>query len=479
MKLNTLITGIVVSTIACSTAYADMASTQDGVQQPSAEAKNDNPLGSLARSLFGDVLKRHGLSIYGWAEGSLIYSDNSVSDTSLPQGLGKSTLPQTFFSQTSGAVFNQVGITFCKGDACAPFFSLGMKHNVLGRITPTPAPRSEEFDVGFNITAMYGEDVFFLKTKGLDDSNSNAGDQYKFGLTQAYLDFYFPIAAGANLMVGSFQTSLANDVGYPATPPNWFATHTYAFAHGPAKHVGALMQVKIPTASDFGLFSVEAGIVRGWNNLSSETDDPHFMLGARWRSPSMKTWVDFESIIGNGQNDSTDLDSLGRPVGGGSPYLALSSTGEYLTRFTGFLNATHQFSDSLQGAIETTYGYQEGGDIAATPFAVISDSEWYGINAALRYKINSRLFLSGRAEWFNDENGIHVLWGSVGAGGGDVYGLTAGLDWSPTRHLTIRPEIRYDQYTGSGNLFAPDSAAGGLATKDEQFVGMVNFVMKF
>lgn len=472
MKVYPLVLGLIISTMSSFPAKANDQDNMAGEEQnPPAVSENKNPSGRLARALFGDALEKHEISIYGWAEGSMIMSNHDVP--------GNSTSPQTFFSQSEGAVFNQAGVTLCKGDGCSPFFSLGMKHNVLGRITPTPAPRSEQMDIGFNVTAMYGEDIFFLKTKGFDDWSWDAGNDKMVAITQAYLDFYFPILGGANLMVGSFQSSLANDIGYPATPPNWFNTHTYAFMHGPAKHVGALAQVKIPTSPEFGLFSIEAGIVKGWNNLTSETNDPHFMLGARWRSPDMKTWIDFESIIGNGENDGTKFDSQGRPRGGGSPYLALSSTGEYLTRFDGFLVMTHQFSDRWQGALEATYGFQEGGDIAATPFAVVSDSEWYGVNAALRYKIRDNLFISGRAEWFRNENGIHVLWGSVGAGGGDVYALTAGLNWSPTPSLIIRPEIRYDSYHGKGHLFAPDSSAGGQATKDQQIVGMINIVTKF
>jgi hypothetical protein len=450
------------------------------------------PYGSAFRTFFGDGLERnYKIGVLGWAEGSLIATDNNPGDTLLPQGFGESTLPQTFFSQTDGPVFNQLGAMVCRGDGCPPFM-FGPAHNVLNRIGPTPAPRGNEIDVGFNVTVMYGEDIFFLKTKGFDDWDFDADEQNKLAVTQWFLDFYLPVADGATLMLGSFQTPLLNEIGYPFTPPNWFATHTYAFAHGPAKHVGGLAQVKIPTSPEFGLLSLEGGVVAGWNNLTSENDDPHYIFGARWRSSGMKTWIDFEAIYGNGENDSTDviiIDGVPRPLGGGSPYLALSSNGEYLDRFAGCLVITHQLTDRLQFALEATYGYQEGGDVfpggPVPPFVITENSTWYGVNVGLRRKIFDNLHFNARAEWFTDENAAHVLWGSVGAGGGDVYAFTANLSWEPIPFLNIRPEIRYDVYDGAGDLFAPVNPTGGavpqaaLATESEQFVGILNAVTRF
>jgi len=449
------------------------------------------PWGSLARNALGNTLEKNRIGVLGWAEGTLLETNNNIGDTLQPAGYGQSVLPQGLFTQMEGATLNQAGVMICSGPACPPVM-FGPQHNVLGRIGPTPAPKSESIDIGFNVTAMYGEDVFFLKTKGLDDWDWDVENQNKFALTQWFLDIYLPIFDGASLMVGSFQTPLSNDIGYPFTPPNWFVSHTYAFGHGPAKHVGALAQVKIPTAKEFGLLSVEGGIVTGWNVLESPNGDPSYIAGIRWRSPNMKTWIDVETIYGNGENDGSDTVTLAdgstRARGGGSPYLAVSATGDYLARFSGDLVITHQVTDKLQFALEAIYGYQEGGDAlpGLPPFAITEDSPWYGANVAFRYMLQQNVFFNARAEWFRDENGAHLLWGNVGAKGGDVYALTANLNWDPNPWLTIRPEVRYDVYTGKGHLFAPAYPVGSgappqaqVATEDEQLTFMLNGVTRF
>lgn len=430
------------------------------------------PDGALFRSITNNAFEANEITITGWAEGTILSNFESG-------GIG----PQGFFNTDEPFNFNALGLMFCKGVGCIPAQIYKPKQNVLSRIGPLPGPRGD-FQWGFNVTGMIGEDVQFLKTKGLDDFDSDATKDTKLGLTQWYLDFYLPVADGMSLMLGSFQTSLANDIGYPYTPPNWFVTHTHAFAHGPAKHVGALTQIKVPTSKEFGLLSFEGGVVLGWNNLKHdssvngipENDDLAYILGLRYRTPDMKTWLDIETIFGNGANDFTNFDSAVNPLGGGSPYFALSTTGEKLDRFVGFLTLTHQYSANLALALEATYGYQEGGNAGF----ITKDSEWYGVNIAARYKIRNNLHASVRAEWFKDEEGAHALWivdpdtgnpDPANRAKGDVYSLTAGLSWQPMSMLTIRPELRYDSFSGDGKFFAEG--------RDDQFLGSMNAVIKF
>ena len=204
------------------------------------------------------------------------------------------------------------------------------------------------------------------------------------------------------------------------------------------------------------------------------------MFGASWRSSDMRTWIDFESIYGNGEDDFGDVvirNGRALPRGGGSQYLAISSTDEYLDRFAGYLTATHRFSDRLGVVFESVYGFQEGGDVAAQPFAIVRDSSWYGANIGVRYRLTPNLHIGTRIEWFADENAANVLWGATGAGGGDVTALTLSLGWKVLPHLTVRPEIKLDTYHGSGHLFAP--GRDGLAQHDTQLLGVANFEFRF
>ena len=150
---------------------------------------------------------------------------------------------------------------------------------------------------------------------------------------------------------------------------------------------------------------------------------------------------------------------VAHPRGGGSQYLALSSTDAYLDRFLAYLTVRHMPHARLDVLFEAVYGFQEGGDLAPVPFAITRDANFYGANLGFRYQFMPRWYAGARAEWFADDAAANVLWGSVGAGGGDVYALTLGLSWEPVPWVLVRPALKYDHYTGRGRLFAPARTA--------------------
>jgi len=194
----------------------------------------------------------------------------------------------------------------------------------------------------------------------------------------------------------------------------------------------------------------------------------------------MKTWVDFEGAYGNGEDDFGDsilVDGVPRPLGGGSQYLALSSSDEFLARFVATLSVLHELGGRTRLAFESAYGFQEGGDLAPLPFAITRDSTWYGINGAIQYDIARSLDANLRFEWFADENAANLLWGSIGAGGGSVYAMTFNLAWEPNPHMLIRPEFKYDVYDGGAHLFGV--GANGLARDDTQFLASINLDFRF
>ncbi|BAV66978.1 hypothetical protein SAMIE_4000300 (plasmid) [Sphingobium amiense] len=309
-----------------------------------------NPAGALARAVLGDGLESHKIMLLGWGEASAVTSTNDSKDVS----------PAAFFNTERGLNLNQLGVMLCSGRACPPF-SFGPGAGVHNRVGPFPGPTPEHVTVDFNVTAIYGQDVQFLKLSGLDgDFHFDRNKDLKLGVTQAYADIYLPFLKGTSVMIGSFQTPLENAFN----PPNWFATHTYGFQHGPAKHVGALAQTRV-ASGPAGHFSVDYGVVLGWNDWDNRNKNLDFIGGLRWRSADMRTWVDLEAIYGNGENDFGPA-----PGRGGSPYFALSSTGKYLGRLSSFLTVSHSLSPKFQVAMEASYGQQEAGDIAFVPWAI-------------------------------------------------------------------------------------------------------------
>lgn len=443
----------------------------------------DRPYGALFRALGGSEIERtHGISVLGFGHLTGARSNNDIATRRLQNGRGRSIQPQGGLLQDEGINLNQVGLHACKGAGCPPGRLFEANRNVLSRVTPLPGPRGEAVIVDWAVSAVYGEDAVFWKTKGMDDWSWDADREHRLAITQWYLDIYLPVWEGASLLLGSWHSPLAQEIGYPYVPPNWFSSRTYAFAAAPAKHVGGLAQFKLPLNPALGHASASFGVVTDWNAIDFGSGDtgPSFLFLGAWRSPDMRTWVDLEIIYGNGEDDFGDTvvkDGILRSSGGGTQYLALSSTNEYLDRALAFLNASHQWTPKLAVVFESVVGFQEGGDLSPLPFAITQDSAFYGANLGFRYQLADRVHTALRGEWFRDEHAANVGWGGVGAAGGDVYALTANLAWEPTPHLLLRPEIKYDVYDGGGHLFAVDS--NGLAREDAQLLGVMNLEFRF
>ena len=441
------------------------------------------PYGTLFRALGGERLEReHNIGLLGYAHVTAAKSNHDIAKTQLPQGRGRGLQPQGGVVQDEGFNLQHVGLYLCKGSACPPGTLFESNRNVLSRITPLPGPRGDELIVDWAITAHYGEDAVFWSTKGFDDWSWNARDTNRLALTEFFLDLYLPIGAGASVMVGSWHSSLGLEIGKALVPPNYFPSRTYAFIASPAKHFGVLSQFKLPLAPAAGHASVGFGVTSDWNSIDfgSGTGGPSFMFTARWRSPDMQTWIDLEMIYGNGEDDFGDskiVDGVAYPLGGGSQYLALSSTDEYLDRFVGYLNGSHQLTPKALLLFESVYGYQEGGDLSPLPFAITRNSSFYGLNVGLRYQLAENIHVGSRIEWYTDENAANVLWGSVGATGGDVWALTANLDWAISPFLLVRPELKFDTYDGGDHLFAAGN--NGLAQRDSQLLGVLNLQFSF
>ena len=441
------------------------------------------PHGAAFRALFGDAVERdHEIGVMGFAHLSASASNRNITKTQLPQGRGRGLQPQGGLIQDEGFNLQHVGLIVCKASACPPGHMFEPNRNVLSRITPLPGPRGDKIIVDWLVSALYGEDGVFWSTRGFDDWQWNAEDKNRLALTEWFVDIYLPIGAGASILFGSWHSSLALEIGKPLVPPNMFSSRTYAFIAGPAKHVGLLTQFKLPLDPKWGHASAGFGIMGDWNSIDfgSSGGGPTYMFTARWRSPDMRTWLDIETIYGNGEDDFGDsklVNGIVRPLGGGSQYLALSSTGDYLDRFVGYFNATHMASERLMLVFESVYGFQQGGDLRPTPFAITRDSSFYGANGGFRYQLWDKIHSGARAEWFADENAANVLWSGVGATGGDVYAFTASFSYELSPHLLVRPELKYDIYDGGGHLFAAGS--NGLAAHDTQLLGVLNLEFRF
>ena len=142
-----------------------------------------------------------------------------------------------------------------------------------------------------------------------------------------------------------------------------------------------------------------------------------------------------------------------------------------------------QLSAKLTYAAESEFGVTEEN---ADPAVFGQTAKWYGLDQYLIYTINPCWSAGARVEVFRDEEGTRVGGlGSVGIVGwpaapgfaGTFTEATVGLNWHPNPNIVIRPEGRWDCYSGSTNL--QGELPFGDGTRSSQFLFATDLIFSF
>ena len=392
-------------------------------------------------------LDRTGVDVSARVQAGLLRNDNG-SDNVFPTG---------FFNVSEGFVLNRAEFLIEK-PLNAPY---------KPRIGPFPGPVPDRYDWGFLVQARYGED--FSRSYGFEDEwGVNQEGRRVWLLPQWFVKTYMPWGGGSTFQFGTWFTNIGNEIGAPVDPPSPFYSHAYAMMYAPAKHFGGLFSMRLPVDRKYGLWGVEIGVVQGWNNLQDNNDDKSLITGLQWRSASMKTWLDIESIWGNEQSEDGIYDQR--------PFVAISSNNDKLFRHFHSVTLTQWLGQSRRSRIvlNAVYGEQEGGDVAAASenppgFLITEDSQWYGVNISLLQPVTETVQFGLRAEWFKDQDGAYFLLPE-----GTYRALTASFSWRPKPWLRIRPEVRFDQYSGPGQPFGGRLPTVFAGDQDEQWLFSVD-----
>jgi len=264
----------------------------------------------------------------------------------------------------------------------------------------------DSWDIGGRIDFMYGKDAAFTKAGGWDDEWTNdwsAADGYAIAMPQAYVEVFAPVGNGITAKLGHFYTTIGNEV--VTSPDNFFYSHAYTMQYGePFTHTGALLSYDV---SDN--FSINGGVVTGWDNMTANDAAWNFLGGFSWTSDDEASSVTVQLI--HGEQNQDELDDT--------------------TMFS--IVATHDFSDRLHYLIQHDHGRQQNG------VAGMQNASWYGLNQYLTYDINEELAAGVRLEWFNDRDGVRI-----GNENANYYAVSVGVNYSPVSWFKLRPELRYD-----------------------------------
>jgi hypothetical protein len=269
----------------------------------------------------------------------------------------------------------------------------------------------DSWDIGGRVDFMAGTDALFTTAAGWDDDwtdneNDTAnGEEYGTAMPQAYVEVFAPIGNGITAKMGHFYTSIGNEV--VTSPDNFFYSHAYTMMYAePFTHTGVQLSYDIDNN-----FSINGGVVTGWDNMTANDAAWNFLGGVSWTSDDQASSITVQLI--HGEQEYSDLDDT--------------------TMYS--IVATHDFSDKLHYLIQHDFGEEQNNSDAGYQKNV----QWYGLNQYITYDLSEKLALGFRLEWFNDRDGVRV-----GNGDANYYAASVGVNYSPVSWLKLRPELRYD-----------------------------------
>ena len=182
-----------------------------------------------------------------------------------------------------------------------------------------------------------------------------------------------------------------------------------------------------------------------------------FMGGVKYTNDAGDLWSSFAIISGDEQNNPAGLPTV---------------TNAYANRTRYSFIVSKTFCGRMEYVFHQWAGFQASGEPYTGGTAM-----WYGIDQYLYYKVNDCWKVGGRVEWFRDEDGTRVGLTEPSNPNkaplpGSYSSLTFGANWTPMQNLTLRPELRYDSYAGTGNPYDD-------GTKTHQFLLGLDVIVQF
>ncbi len=308
-------------------------------------------------------------------------------------------------------------------------------------------------DVGGRFDMFYGTDwrAAYYHGFGWEDLRLNGPDQL-YGLSLAQM--YAEVAVNdLSVRIGRMTGIL----GYEVVPPmgNFFYSHSYSICYGEPLLITGLM-------SDYQVneqVKVLAGFHQGVHQWDNNDGGLNVQAGLMWTSENQRVSLAYAFDVGRNE--------------------FLPGTFHLKEEYLHSIVAKAQLTERLLYVLQNDYGYANGD----TGFA---DADWYSINQHLLYTLSKKWSAGARIEWFRDDDGTRVLglgnldcqgWDGLPGFNGSFTELTLGLNWKPRANILVRPETRWDWYSGSTNL------AGELpfddGTSSSQFTFATDVVVMF
>lgn len=326
------------------------------------------------------------------------------------------------------------------------------------------------FDIGGHVGYMFGTDARYAQSYGLEIDNGGdvegwgSGDYYS-ALTEAYVEVGYKRLSAK---VGKFFSPMGHE-GLVAES-RFFYSISDAFAMSPCTQTGVLFNYEVRKN-----INVFAGWTQGYYSSYTYSQDvcfdtSHnnaFLFGARW-DLNDRVYVKYAAMVGR---DTSDRDYQYPEAGNKDRDYFVQSfiVGAKLGKHWDYTFEWTMKNDNDEYGYDIGYGKLRWGT--------------YGINNELIYRVNKKWAVGLRAEWTH----VYEAYTGYDAQGQAVYrdndstdklALTLGANWTPASWLLVRPEMRYDKFSGRDNYFSGKYVDQNVE-RNKQFSAGVSAVVMF
>lgn len=268
----------------------------------------------------------------------------------------------------------------------------------------------KDWGVGFRLSGDFGRGGELLREATLWGKSFH--DEPSAEVREAYLTTTIPIGEGIGVKGGLFVTTLGTEILPNPGAYNDNISRSFLFNYAiPLRHLGVLFSYPIVKT-----FSVNAGVVTGWDNPRDNNQQPSFMAGLGF-TPTEQFALASNFIYGSEQR---------------------SNNGDQ--RFTMSHVATLKPFDPLALILEYTYGREENASLGGT-----RDAVWQGVAGIASYGWTDRFTTAVRGEFFNDRDGARLGGNFTGThANNSVAEVTLSGAYKFTKMFLGRVEVRQD-----------------------------------
>ena len=268
----------------------------------------------------------------------------------------------------------------------------------------------KDWGIGFRLSGDFGRTGELLRETTLWGKSLH--DESSAEVREAYLTTTIPIGEGIGVKGGLFVTTLGTEILPNPGAYNDNISRSFLFNFAiPFRHLGVLFSYPI-----LKTFSVNAGVVTGWDNPRDNNRQPSFMAGIGF-TPMEQFALASNVIYGPEQ---------------------FHKTGNQ--RFTMSHVATIKPVDPVALILEYTYGREENASLGGS-----RDAVWQGIAGIASYGWTDRFTTALRGEYFKDRDGARLGGNFAGThANNSVAEATLTGSYKFTKMLLGRVEVRQD-----------------------------------